>query len=169
MQPTNLPPRPDPQKKTMTFNVVKITKNGNLSTIRFIGPLLDDGAPYSDLSLPELTMFSPFLCTNWNQKLDPLTGAIADRTHWKYESSARSSESRRMLGSIIISVKLNDGTNINIRHIFIEGSSQWVIGKNVLTKCDIIHTNGNYLKLSDHVRIPLQNVNILSYVPSYIF
>ena len=74
-----------------------------------------------------------------------------------------------MLGSIIVSAKLNDGTEINIRHIVIEGSSQWVIGRNVTTKCDIVHTNGDYLKISDQVRIPLQNVDMHSYVASYIF
>ena len=168
-EPRNFPPRPGPQKKTMTFNMVKITNNGNLSTSHFIGPLLDDGAPYSGLGIHELTILSPFLHTNWNQKLDPLPAAIADSTHWQYGSGAHSSESRRMLGSIIISAKLNDGTDINIRHIVIEGSSQWVIGRNVTTKCDIIHTNGDYLKLSDQVRIPLQNVDMHSYVPSHIF
>ena len=149
--------------------MVKITKNGNLPTSNFIGPLLDDGAPYSGLDLHELTMLSPFLSTNWNQKLDSLPAAIADRTDWQCGFGAHSSESRRMLGSIIISAKLNDGTDINVRHIFIEGSSQWVIGRNVTIKCDIVHTNGNYIKISDQVRIPLQNVDTHSYVPSYIF
>ena len=114
-------------------------------------------------------MLSPFLRKNWNQKLDLLPAAIADRTHWQYRSSARSSDSRKMLESIIISAQLNGGTDINVKHIAIEGSLQWVIGRNVTTKCEIFHTYGNYLKVSDQVRIPLRNVDMHSYVLSYIF
>ena len=113
-------------------------------------------------------MLSPYLCTNWIGKLDPLPQAIADRTHWKYGSGSHLSDSRRMLGSIMISAKLNDGTMINIRHIVIEGSSQWLIGKNATNKCDIIHSSGNYFKLTDHSKIPLKNGFMHSYVPSYI-
>ena len=131
--------------------MVRITKNGNLSTSHLIRPQLDYGAPYSGLGLKEITILYPFLRTNWNQNLDPLPAAIADRTHWQYGSGAHSSESRRMLGSIIISAKLKDGTDINNRHIANEGSSQWVIGRNVTTKCDIVHTNGNFFKMSDQV------------------
>ena len=36
---------------------------------------------------------------------------------------------------------------INFRHIVIEGSSERLIGRNVRTKNDIIHSSGNYLLL----------------------
>ncbi len=55
-----------------------------------------------------------------------------------------------MLGSVFISACLSDGSNINIRHIVIEGSSQWVVGRNVTSKCDIVHSNGNYLNLPNN-------------------
>ena len=43
------------------------------------------------------------------------------------------------------------------------------IGRNITTKCDIIHSSGNYLKLRDRSKIPLKNVDMHSYVPSHIF
>ena len=69
----------------------------------------------------------------------------------------------------MISARLNDGTMIHIRHIVIDGSSQWLIGRNVTTKCDVIHSIGNCLKLGDYLKIPLKNVDMYSYVPSFIF
>ena len=74
-----------------------------------------------------------------------------------------------MLGSIIDSARLNDGTMVNIRHIFIKGSSQWLIGRNVTSKCDIIHSSFNYLNLSDGSKIPLKNADMHCYVLSQIF
>ena len=51
----------------------------------------------------------------------------------------------------------------------IDVSSKWLTGRSVTIKCDIIHTNSNYLKLSNQMIILLQNVNMHSYVPSNIF
>lgn len=36
---------------------------------------------------------------------------------------------------------------MNIRHLVIDGSSQWVVGRNVTNYCDILHVNQNILKL----------------------
>ena len=69
----------------------------------------------------------------------------------------------------MISARLNDGTSINIRHVVIEESSQWLIGRNISAKYGIIHSSGNYLKLTDHTKLPLKNVDMHSYVPSVIF
>ena len=113
-----------------------------LSHLRLSGPLLDDGAPYSGIGFHELKLLLPYLETNWNGKLSPLPKALAGRTHWQYGSGNHASDLRRMLGSIDITAILDDGTNVNITHVVIEGSSQWIVGRNVTTKCDIIHTNG---------------------------
>ena len=69
----------------------------------------------------------------------------------------------------MVCAKLNDETEVNFRHIVIEGSSQWFIGRNVTNKCDTITTNGNHLNFSNQMKFPLQNVDMHSYVPSYIF
>ena len=70
-----------------------------------------------------------------------------------------------MLGSVIVSDCLDDGTTVNIEHVFIEVSSQWIIGCNVTSKCENFHTDGNYLKLEHGVLIPLENIDLHSYSP----
>ena len=63
----------------------------------------------------------------------------------------------------------NDGTMTKTSHIVIEGSSQWLIGRNFTAKYDIIHASGNYVKLRDRSKISLKNVDMHSYEPSFIF
>ena len=66
----------------MTFNMARLNDESCFSACHFIGPLRDDGAPYSSLGLVELKMLSPYLRTNWIGRLDPLPQEIAGRTHW---------------------------------------------------------------------------------------
>ena len=146
--------------------MVKFNDKSSFFSCHFIGPLLDDGAPYGGFGLVELKMLSPYLRTNWIDKLDPLPLAIADSIHWQYGYGSHSSDCGRMLGSIMISARLDDGTLIKIRHIVIQESSQWLIGWNLTIKCDIIHSSGNYLKLTDRTEISLKNVDMHSYILS---
>ena len=74
-----------------------------------------------------------------------------------------------MLGSVFISARLSDGPIINIKHIFIEGSLQWVVGRNVTSKFDIVHSNGNYLKLPNNLRIPIKDFHMHLFLPSHLF
>ena len=140
------------------------SENSKFSFNHFIGPLLDDVAPYSGLGMHELKILSPYLRANWSGKLYPLPSAIGNCAHWQYGTGTHSSDSRKMLGSVMIRAKLNNRTEIKIHFIVIEGSSQWLIGNNVTTKCDIIHTYSNYLKFSNHTSIPLENIDMHSYV-----
>ena len=165
----NVNSKPNTHKKTMTFNIAMLNGTCSFSSSHFTGPLLDDGAPYSGLGLLELEMLSPYLRSNWNGKLDPLRSAIADRIHWQYGSGSHSSDSRRILGFIMVPASLNDGTIINISHIVIEGSSKWLIRRNIATKWEIIRSNGNALKINDNINIPLLNVDMHSFIPSSIF
>ena len=98
---------------------------------------------------------SLYLRTTWHGDFDTLPAAIAYRTHWQYGSGIHSSDSRYMLGSVMISVRLNDGTEIKTRQIVIAGLSQWLICWNVTSKCDTIHTNGNFQKQPDQKAIPM--------------
>ena len=74
-----------------------------------------------------------------------------------------------MIGSVAISVCLEDDTAINVKHIVIEGSSRWIIGRSVTAKCDIIHSKGSYLKLPNNVEVLLENIDLHSYIPSRFF
>ena len=69
----------------------------------------------------------------------------------------------------MITARLKNGMEVNIRHVLIEKSSQWVIGRKVASKCDIVHTKGNYLQLLNQTRIALEDFGHHSYVPYLIF
>ena len=74
-----------------------------------------------------------------------------------------------MLESVVVCSCLEDGTVINIKNIVIQWSAQWVIGRNVTAKCDIIHSKGNYLKLPNNIEVSQGNVDLHSYIPSRFF
>ena len=69
-----------------------------------------------------------------------------------------------MLRSINGTAIASDGTNVNITHVVVKGSSQWIVGPNGTTKCDTIHTNGNYLKMPYDSRTALQTFEFHSYM-----
>ena len=156
-------------KKSVTFHMAQITSSKGFKGHKFSGPLLDYGAPYNGIGMDELKLTSPYLRTNWNHKLLPLPESVPDKSHWQYGSGSHSSDSRPMLGSVIVTACLDDGTTVNIKHVVIEGSSQSKNGRNLDSKCDIIHTDGNYLKIVDGVRILLENIDLHSYLPFSLF
>ena len=108
---------------------------------------LDEGAPYSGIGFHELKLPLPYLRTTSNGKFISLLKAIGCRTHLQYVPGKNSRESRCILGSINVTAIFAGGTNVNDIHVLTEGSSQGIVGRNLTTKCDIIHNNGNYLKL----------------------
>ena len=165
----NFSSKPHPYRKTMTFNTAKFNDESSFSSCYVIGILVYGGARSSALGLVELKILSPYLHNNGIGKLDPLRPTIVDCTHWQYGSGSYFSDSQWMLGSTMISARLNDGPMINIWHFAVEGSSQWLIGRNATTKRDIIYSSGNYLKWTDRTKISLKNIVTYSYVPSYIF
>ena len=121
------------------------------------------------MMVQELKLLSPILRTNWNGALEALPESLSSYSFWQYSTDNHASSARRMLGSIFIYASLSDGSITNIRHVVIEGSSQWVVGRNVNFKCEIVHSNGNYLKLPNNLRIPIEDVHMHSFSPSYLF
>lgn len=57
---THRPSQPKPPKKIVTLHMAKMNSPSD-ALDHFIGPLLDDGAPYCGLSLNELKLISPYL------------------------------------------------------------------------------------------------------------
>ena len=100
---------PSTHKEAITFNIAMLNGTSSFSSSHLIGPLLDAGVSYSGSGLLELEMLSQYLRSNCNSKLDPLPLAIADRTRCQYGFRSHSSDSRRVLGSIVISASLNNG------------------------------------------------------------
>ena len=128
-----------------------------------LGPMLDDGAPYSALGIIELKMLRPII------DMDPIPSPISEFEYWQFGSGAHSSAAKPILGSTNIKCKSDHGSPISIRHIIVQGSSPWVIGRNITRLCDIIHINGHYIRLPKtsgaHDRLSLVDYRHHSYVP----
>lgn len=97
----------------------------------------------------------PVLLPKWDGALDPIPDSLASRPFWQYGVGAHASQAKPILGSILLDATSDDGVTVKIRHLVIEGSSQWIIGRNVTTHCDIIHSRGDYLQLKSGSRISL--------------
>ena len=76
----------------MTFNMATFNNTTVSFPSHLIGPLLDDNLHYSELGLLELKTLSPYLRTDWNNKLDPIPPPAADRTNEQYGSGSHSSD-----------------------------------------------------------------------------
>ena len=136
-------------KKSVTAQMAGMSMPLELSHLRLSEPLLDDGALYSGIRFNDLKLLLPYLKTNWKGKLNTSPKGIPSRTTWKKGSRNHASDSKSVLRSINATAILADGTNVNITHVVIEGSSQCIAGPVVTTKCDIAHINGYYMDLSD--------------------
>ena len=132
-------------KKLMAFKMVQLGPSTDTRD-ELVGPLLDDGVPYSGIGHSELLILHPFIAFKYNSSFDPLPDEIESRPYCQHGSGENSSESRKLLGSVMISTLTGTSVPINIRYLIIEGSSQWVIGRNVTKHCNIIHIGGNRLE-----------------------
>lgn len=139
-----------------------------------LGPLVDDGAPWSGLGMEEFLRLQSTIMLTWDGTLDELPDLIRSRPYWQYGNGQHASQKRRILGPAVLTTQSDQGIQINIRHLIIEGSSQWIIGRNVTQYADIIHVNGNYLRFSntksnEPVTLQLLNHDMHSYLPSDMF
>ena len=102
-----------------------------------------------------------------NRPLTPIPDALDGHTHWQYGTEEHSSSRRRILGSVMFTATSDSGLNVFIRHLFLDGSSQWVIGKNVTQKANILQIGKNALQfIVDDVteHISMTNLEFLSYI-----
>lgn len=138
-----------------------------------IGPMLDDGAPYSAIGFDELQSLSKYILPNWNGTLDPIPDSISDRPYWQYGVGAHAIPVRAIIGSIIFNVRTSDGSNIELRHLVLDGSYNWVIGRNITRFSNINHMDENTLQVTDAngrtSKIPLLDHDLHSYLPFGIF
>lgn len=155
--------------KKVTFNMVNLGEE-NIILYSSIGPLFDDGAPYSGIWLEEFKIVQKLVCPSWNGNFEKLPELVLLRPFWKYGIGSHASKSRRIIGSVLISARSDQGDEINIRHLVIEGSSQWVTGRNVTQKCNIVRIGKNELELPDNSgTISLNNHDLNCYIPYEIF
>lgn len=164
-------PRTGDDKKTITFNMAIGSSHyapSDLSSEN-CGLLVDDGAEYSAIGAVELQLY---FNTDADTELEDLPNTLRGKTHWQYGQGEHSSLSRKMLGSVILNLKTDSGTIVNIRHVVIEGSSQWVIGRNVTSIVNIIHIGRNAIEIHCDGKpdyISMINKGRLSYISLHSF
>lgn len=138
-----------------------------------IGPLVDDGAPYSAIGLTELHILKDQLLSNFTGKLDTIPTSLNVRTFWQYGCGNHASAKRRILGSILLTALSDDCSPIHIRHLVLEGSSQWLIGRNITGKSNIMHIGTNAIVFAgpNHSTksITMVDHDLHSYVPYVAF
>ncbi len=70
----------------------------------------------------------------------------------------------------MLKAKSDQGDEVSIMHLIIEGSCQWVNGRNLTTKCNIFRIGKNVLQLPDNAgTISVQNFDLHCYVPCEVF
>lgn len=173
---------------TITFHMVHIGKKNqqgkeicsNQFTTRLsnkiveLGPLIADGAPYSGIGHEEFLDLQASIMPCFNGVFDPLPPGIINRPFWQYGSGKHASPRKKIIGSICLNLLSDEGTNLQMRHLIIQGSSPWIIERNVTSQVDIIHRNGNYLEFSvSHSNttntLGLINSDLHSYLPRHKF
>lgn len=113
----------------------------------YIGPTVDDGASYSSIGITELNQIRNDLI-HIITSIDPKPPGWSRFEYLRFGGGAHASPSRKILGSVPIFVRTNSGSLASIRHLVIEGSSLWLIGRNVTRRCDILHIDCNRIRLS---------------------
>ena len=161
------------RKKTVTFNMATLVVSSALSlTSNMIGPLVDDGAPYSAIGLVKLKDLAKKLGLSSNWKMAQIPSVLEGHSHWQYGTGDHASPTRRIMGSIILTATSDTGRPVDITHLVLEGSSQWVIGRNVTRKANIEHINRNAIAfmVNDQLDyISITNSGFLSYVQIDMF
>ena len=142
-------PASDTRRRSVTFNMVNMHRPDEKLLNNFIGPLLDDGAPYSGMGFDDFKILQSLILPDCNGKLEPLPDSIADRPYWQYGAGKHASAPRKILGSVLLSIMSDGDHAVYIRHLIISGTSQWVVGRNVTRACDIRHIGANKLVLPD--------------------
>lgn len=137
------------------------------------GPLVDSGAPYSAIGIVELAVVAAVILPRWNGQLDAVPNAINNCRYWQYGNGNHASEPRKINGSISLPCRTDTNTVVWIRHLVLDGSSQWVIGQNVTSFGNICQIGNPLLVLqqehNDTISFPLTKVNRLLYMPTSYF
>lgn len=66
---------------------------------------------------------------------------------WQFGNGEHASPRRRIIGSVVLNIVTDSMNRITIRHLVIEGSSQWILGRNITLLCNIIHLGRHALQM----------------------
>lgn len=120
--------------RALRFNNAMIDSNhrddfSNPLMMNHIGPLVDRGALYSAIAIVELAVVASCKLPTWNAQLEPVTEVLDDCRYWKYCVGYHASKRRRIIASILLLCDANNDFSVWIRHLVLDGNSQWVIGQ----------------------------------------
>lgn len=101
---------------------------------------------------------------------NPLPESIQNRPYWQYGTGTHASKSRNIIGSVKLNSRTDEGYDVKICHLVIQGSSQWVVRRNVTQNCNIGRIEKNVLELLNEAgTISLRNHDLHCYVSYKIF
>lgn len=151
--------------QTLSFNMV--TFDGSTESPMHFGPLLDSGASYSAIGMVELTMIADHSGLQTDPALDPISAALSGYTSWQYGTGSHASQPRDILWSIVLTANTDNCNQVRIRHLVLDGSSQWVVGRNVTSKANIENIGRNALVFAANGKedfISIVNHNFLDFI-----
>lgn len=122
----------------------------------------------------ELRSLSRYLLPSCDTTLPQVPSKIRANSYRHYGSGSHASSRRNILGSVQITAKSDQVIPIQIRHLIIEGSSQWVFGRNVTWFCNIHHIDKSCLIFrspvsTEWLSMTLYGVGDHCYLLFYIF
>lgn len=104
--------------------------------------------------------------------LDCIPDALYGHTNWQYGTGQHASMPRHMLRYISRDAISDNGKKIYIKHLVLDGSSQWFIDKNVTNNANILHANRSAIQFYNdgHAdRISIYDHKFLSYMDISVF
>lgn len=127
-----------------TNTVVRMSSATDTSSL--IGPVEDDGEPFCEISHTEL-LFHRRRLTGGQFVLSETPAELHGCTNWQLGIGHHASHRRRILGSISLHLLTDARVRISVRHVVIDGSSQWALGRNLTSMCNIVHIGSHTLQL----------------------
>lgn len=128
------------------YNTV-VYASTNPSTPNSIGTLVYDATPFSAIGNIEL-MYHHRRLVGESVLLGPLPEELNSCTQWQFCLGYHDSPRRSVIGSVTLHLLNDFDSLIKIRHLVIEGSSQWVLGRNINQTCNILHIGCHALQLT---------------------
>lgn len=129
---------PSAQKKTLMFNREHVTNQPEIldhfhavQHPHDLGPLADDGTPYSAIGDSELRVLSNVRAIKPTIAIVPITESLEVFRNCQYGTEQNSGSLRKMEGSVTIPSVSRNVKPIQITYVFPGGSSQWIVGRNV--------------------------------------
>lgn len=99
--------------------------------------------PFSAIGVTECSVLRSSLGLANIKSYDAVTISVVHYEYWKYGYGNHASDKWRIIGSVIIVCRSDLNRPGEIRHLVLEGSSQWLLGRNVTRACNNLHTNDN--------------------------